>query len=172
MSTPTVVHQVTDSEVHDKARALFEKMKVSTGSVPKWMRVMGNCEDILLGFFSLFNATMDDSPLDRVLKWKVGLVVSDINKCSFCVSIAKTQLKGLGLADEDMDKLDEKYTPRESLAIEYANASTLHAYKIEPEIVAKLKAEFSDEEIVELTSVVGLFNFINRFNDALGVLPD
>jgi alkylhydroperoxidase family enzyme len=35
-----------------------------------------------------------------------------------------------------------------------------------------MKAEFSDEEMVELTSVVGLFNFINRFNDALGVLPE
>jgi hypothetical protein len=25
---------------------------------------------------------------------------------------------------------------------------------------------------VEITSVVGLFNFVNRFNDSLGVLPD
>ncbi|MBU0975107.1 hypothetical protein KKD03_05410 [Patescibacteria group bacterium] len=43
---------------------------------------------------------------------------------------------------------------------------------IEESLIEKVKTEFTDEELVELTSVVGLFNFINRFNDALGILPE
>lgn len=35
-----------------------------------------------------------------------------------------------------------------------------------------MKEHFTDCEIVEITSVIGLFNYINRFNDALGVLPE
>ena len=61
---------------------------------------------------------------------------------------------------------------REQAAIEYATASSQHAYNIKPEIMAKMKKYYTDAQIVEISSVVGLFNFINRFNDSLGVLPD
>ncbi|MDM7915633.1 MAG: carboxymuconolactone decarboxylase family protein [Candidatus Eisenbacteria bacterium] len=36
---------------------------------------------------------------------------------------------------------------------------------------AALEARFGIEEIVELTAVIGLFNYFNRFNDALRVEP-
>ena len=39
-------------------------------------------------------------------------------------------------------------------------------------LFGKMKETFTDDQIVEITSVIGLFNFINRFNDSLGVLPD
>jgi alkylhydroperoxidase family enzyme len=35
----------------------------------------------------------------------------------------------------------------------------------------ELQAHFDDGEIVELASVIGLFNFFNRYADALRILP-
>jgi len=49
---------------------------------------------------------------------------------------------------------------------------TEKAYEMPAEVVATARQHFSDEELVELAAVVGLFNYINRFNDALGVLPE
>ncbi len=173
METPKpLVHLVTDEETKGKAKELFEKIKSSTGKVPKWMRVMANCEDVLVGFFTLFKSIMDDAPADKLLKWKVAYRVSEINKCEFCVSVSKMALKDLGIADEEIAQLDKISDEKEKVAIKYAEASTEHAYNIDPEIFAKMKENFTDDQIVEITSVVGLFSFINRFNDSLGVLPD
>jgi len=167
-----IVHLVQDDEVDGKARELFEGIKASTGSVPKWMRVMANCDDTLVGFFGLFKSVMDDAPADKVLKWKIAFVVSEINKCDYCVSVTKMQLKGLGVDDitlADIEAIDDE---AEKVAIEYARLTAVEAYKLPPELIARMKEYYSDAQIVEITSVVGLFSFINRFNDALGVLPD
>jgi len=173
MNSPEpLVHLVTDDEAKGKAKELFEQMKAKTGSVPKWMRVMASNEDILIGFFTLFKATMDDKPVDAKLKWKIAFAVSEANKCEFCVSVSKQMLKSLGLSVEEIGDIEKVNDDREKIAMEYAAASTEHAYNIDKELFQKVKDNFTDEEIVELTSVVGLFNFINRFNDSLGVLPD
>jgi len=170
--TQPLVHLVTDEEAKGRAKALFEQLKKSTGKVPKWMRVMANCEDILIGFFTLFKATMDDAPLPGKLKWKVAYKVSELNNCKFCVNAAEMKLKEFGLSDEDIKDLDQASDEREKAALEYAKLATEHAYNIDPAVFAEVKKHFSDEQIVELSSVIGLFNFINRFNDSLGVLPD
>jgi len=173
MKTPKpLVHLVADEEAKGKAKELFEQIKSSTGKVPKWMRVMANCDDVLVGFFTLFKSIMDDAPVDKLLKWKVAYRISEINKCEFCVSVSKMQLKNFGVSDEEISQLDNVSDEKEKIAIKYAEASTEHAYNIDPETLSEMKKHFTDDQIVEITSVVGLFNFINRFNDSLGVLPD
>jgi len=39
------------------------------------------------------------------------------------------------------------------------------------EDVAALRKHWSEGEAVEIAAVVGIFNYFNRFNDALGVEP-
>jgi uncharacterized peroxidase-related enzyme len=171
MPTKPLVEMVDESELSPELKQLFDQMKNKNGKVPKWMRVMGNCGDILLGFFQMFQASMDDSPLDDGLKWKVAGYVSDLNKCEFCTSVADRKLKALGC--KQAEALNEtNLTHREKMAFDYAKQVTEHAYKVDQELINKLKSEFTDEELVELTAVITLFNYINRFNDALRVLPD
>jgi len=167
-----LVNLVTNDKAKGEAKELFKQIEASTGKVPKWMRVMANCPDILVGFFTMFKATMDDTPVDKALKWKIAYQVSEINKCEFCVSVSKAQLKQFGLNDSDIENIGKPSDEKEKVAFEYTKAASSHAYNIDPKLFAKVKEHFTDEQIVELTSVVGLFNFINRFNDSLGVLPD
>ena len=172
-TTSPLVNLVTDDQAKHQAKALFDQIKQKTGKVPKWMRVMANCEDVLIGFFTMFKAIMDDAPVNKLLKWKIALVISDLNKCEFCVSIAKQQIKAFGLTDEQIKNIESHHlSAKEAIAIEYAKASTQHAYNIDPAIMTNMKQHYTDAQIVEIASVVGLFNFINRFNDSLGVLPD
>ena len=171
-SIKPLVHMATIDELKGETKRLFEEMKKGGGKVPKWMAVMANCPDILMGFFSLFKAVMDDTPVDKKLKWKVAFKISEINKCKFCVSVSKMKLKQFGFSDKQVDNLKEGTNSREKTALEFAEASSCHAYNIDEKLIAKMKKHFTDKEIVELTSVVGLFNFINRFNDTLNVLPE
>lgn len=166
-----LVHQVTPAELEGEAKALFEQMAGQPGGVPLWMQVMANNPDVVVSFFNLFKVTMDDSPLSATLKWKVAYKVSQLNKCEYCVDVSESKLKGMGIDAESLSHLEDDLTAKEKLAVEYAENTTLHAYKLGQDLLDRVKAEFNDAELVELTSVVGLFNFINRFNDALGILP-
>jgi alkylhydroperoxidase family enzyme len=44
---------------------------------------------------------------------------------------------------------------------------TLDAHGVKDEIFAELRKHFDEGEIVELASVIGLYNYFNRFNEAL-----
>ncbi len=167
-----IVHLVSDDEAKGDAKKLFETIEKTSGKVPKWMRVMANCDDTLLGFFSLFKSLMDNAPTDQKLKWKIAYIVSEINKCDFCVDVSKLKLKEFGLEEKEMKDIEKTCNEAECIAIDYAKEVTKHAYKIDQNLIKNLKKHFSDEQIVEITAVVGLFNFINRFNDALGILPE
>lgn len=84
-------------------------------------------------------------------------------------------LKKLRVSEEDIKYVItdiEQMKDDEKVAVKFAEAGTICAYKIDPVIIEELKKYYNDEQIVELTSVIGLFNFINKFNDALGVLPE
>ena len=51
---------------------------------------------------------------------------------------------------------------------EQVNVVTKTAY----EVFEKLKSIFSEAQIIEIISVIRLFNYINRFNNIIGILPE
>lgn len=173
MSLDPIVNPVSVEEItNEQAKDIYNKFINNGMKVPRWMQVMANTEDIMVGFFTMFKATMDDSPLPGILKWKVADEVSRMNKCEFCIDVTQAQLRQFGLDDEALSQINEQANEREKVALAFARAVTEKAYEIDPAITAEVKKHFSDKELVELTACIGLFNYINRFNDALRVLPE
>jgi len=165
-----IVEKISDDKAPEGVKELFSAMIEAQGKVPEWMRVMAQCPDTLQSFFGLFKTLMDDAPADPKLKWKIAYRVSEINKCQYCVSVSVNMLKKLGIPEADIAGIKDGDGEKEKIVLEYAAQMTKKAYAVDPAVVEKMKKHFSDPEIVEITSVVGLFNYINRFNDALGVI--
>jgi alkylhydroperoxidase family enzyme len=61
------------------------------------------------------------------------------------------------------------YSARERAALAYAEAMTVTGQKVSDELFARVRAQFSEPEIVELTAAVALENFRSKFNVALGI---
>lgn len=61
------------------------------------------------------------------------------------------------------------FTERELAALRFAEIMTTSARDIDEELWDELQFHFEDGEIVELATVIGLFNFFNRFTDALQI---
>lgn len=82
-------------------------------------------------------------------------------------------LRNLGVSQDAIDALatpdDAQWTPRERVALRYAEQVTSDARRVGDELWAELKQHFDDGEIIELTAATALFNMFNRFNDALQV---
>ena len=54
-------------------------------------------------------------------------------------------------------------------ALRYAELMTASAHSVTDAVYADLASHWQPGEIVEITMVIGLFNYFNRFNDALRV---
>jgi alkylhydroperoxidase family enzyme len=63
------------------------------------------------------------------------------------------------------------FTARELAALRFAEIMTTSGRDVDEALWDVLQTHFDDGEIVELASVIGLFNFFNRYADALRILP-
>ena len=68
-----------------------------------------------------------------------------------------------------IDQHAHLFTPAERAALTLAERMTTDAHGVDDEVWATLREHYDDGQIVELASVIGLFNYFNRFNDALRV---
>ena len=60
-------------------------------------------------------------------------------------------------------------TAREKAAVLWAEHVTRNTARERDDVFEIVRREFSEEEVVELTMISGLFNFFNRFMDSLHV---
>ena len=61
------------------------------------------------------------------------------------------------------------YTDAERLALEYAERMTITGQKVDDAFFAKLKQQFSEAQVVELTAAIAIENFRSKFNPPLGI---
>ena len=64
---------------------------------------------------------------------------------------------------------DQRWTPRERVALRYAEQVTNDAKRVSNELWQELSAHFDEGEIIELTAAITLFAMFNRFADALQI---
>ncbi len=69
----------------------------------------------------------------------------------------------------NIDQHREEFTPAELAALALAERMTTDAHNVDEEVWAQVRKHFDEGQIIELASVIGLFNYFNRFNDALRV---
>jgi alkylhydroperoxidase family enzyme len=63
----------------------------------------------------------------------------------------------------------ELFSEPERLALEYAERITITGQSVDETLFAKLKAHYSEAQIVELTAAIALENFRSKFNPPLGI---
>jgi alkylhydroperoxidase family enzyme len=73
-----------------------------------------------------------------------------------------------GLCSDGTDGL-QPFEPAWRAAFVYADAMTASGHAVTDAVYAALAAHWDPGQVVEITAVVGLFNYFNRFNDALRV---
>jgi uncharacterized peroxidase-related enzyme len=101
------------------------------------------------------------------------VVVSKLNECEYCVAHHKPFLMVEGLSsgaiDAILDPANPDLTEIDRLVVEYATAAWANSHRIRDGVFTRLRAHFSEAQIVELTLRITLCGFFNRFNDALQI---
>ena len=81
-----------------------------------------------------------------------------------------------GWTDDQIAHLSEfenrdDFTPAEKAALRLAERMTIDSHTVDDDLWNELRRHYDEGEIIELAAAVGLFNYFNRFNDALKMEP-
>ena len=148
------------------------RIKVPEGERPEIERVWALTPD--LGG-TVGQLSMQVNGKDRLLPWRVReaarMKIAHINGCSVCMGWRTPELAKHGVSEELYAHVNEpghaEYSAPESLAIEYAEKFATDHRSIDDAFFARLKEQFSDEEILELTICIGDWMAFGRLTAVL-----
>jgi len=115
--------------------------------------------------------TIDDQLVDVLC-----LYTSLLNGCRYCIDDAAGQALVNGWTPEELVAVAEedfsRLPPARADALEYVRVVTLEPTNIDDAQLGRLRRHYDDEAILELTAVVAMKNFWNRFASALRIPPE
>lgn len=163
------------SEMTQEEFDLFEKnvdtMMENWGFINNLFKILPLNAKQYVGFLnfkaSLF--TPETCYLSNADKEMIGVVVSSVNCCSYCLTTHGDALRGYTGDPEWCDKVSYNYrsaemTPKQRALCDYAWFVTAHPQEIDKDQIEKLRAVgFNDHEILEAAYVAGFFNYTNRW---------
>ncbi|SEM02120.1 alkylhydroperoxidase AhpD family core domain-containing protein [Chitinophaga rupis] len=112
------------------------------------------------------------SSIEERLRNLIYFRVSQVNGCAYCLDMHSKDLRAAGETEQRLYMLDAwrespVYTPRERAALAWAESVTsLHEGHVPDEVYEQAHAEFSEEELIDLTLAVIAINSYNRINVA------
>ena len=170
------ISKLERSEVTPDTASLYDKIYAQRGNVPNMFRTMAHRPEIFATMMAHFAAVLNTGTVSTKLKELIIVRTSQLNVTPYCLASHTTLARNLGWSDDQLGHLADwqaraDFTPAEKAAIRLAETVTLNANAISDEQFAELKSFYDDGEIVELLCSIGLFNYFNRFNNALQMEP-
>jgi uncharacterized peroxidase-related enzyme len=160
--------------VDPKDNEFLASLEARSKQANPFFRAMANRPEVLKNFPPFYSAVVGPGSVARRVKSLVYLASSYANKCPFCIASNLPGARKAGVTDEEIAALEAEkndlFPADEQAALNYARELTRTANANETR--AALAAHFNDEQIVEITLVIGLSNFTNRFNNGLQILPE
>ena len=99
--------------------------------------------------------------------------IAQINGCNVCLAWRFPEMAERGVTEELYAHVDDPdagdYSVEERLAIEYAEKFALDHRSIDDAFFDRMKAEFTDAEILELTAMIGNWMAFGRLNAVLDI---
>lgn len=170
------ISRLDRTKVTPEISALFDKVFAQRGNVPNMFRVMAHRPEIFATMQAHFGAVLNTGTVSTKLKELIIVRTSQLNVTPYCLASHTVLAKGLGWTDDQLADLGNwqtrsDFTAAEKAALRLAETVTLDAHAVTDEQFAELRGFYSEGEIVELLCAIGLFNYFNRFNNALKMEP-
>lgn len=146
------------------------------GFTPNSVLTMQHRPAIAQAFIALNRAVMaNGGRVSSEQKRLIGLLASATAGCRYCQAHTALAATRYGASAGRLAQLwdfrsSALFSAAERAAFEYAIAVASVPNAVTPAIEAALHAYWDDGEIVEITGVIALFGFLNRWNDAMATV--
>jgi uncharacterized peroxidase-related enzyme len=170
------ISRLDRNQVSPEIAARYDKVFSQRGNVPNMFRVMAHRPEIFATMQDHFAAVLNTGTVSTKLKELIIVRTSQMNETPYCLASHTILARSLGWSDDQLSHLAdwqarEDFTPAEKCALRLAETVTRNANGVTDPQFAELRTYYSEGEIVELLCAIGLFNYFNRFNNALRMEP-
>ena len=168
-------------DANSSLKRIYDRVKGPNNTIDNVLLIHSLRPHSLVGHMTLYKSVLHNSN-NELPKWfleSIGVYVSHLNQCNYCVEHHLAGLRRL-LKDDNKaaqflksvksDTLDQYFDNKYFGAMIYAKKLTLEVKNIKKEDFESLKASgFSEGEILEINQVASYFNYVNRTVIGLGV---
>ena len=150
--------------------AFFER---TLGFVPNSLLTMARRPGLAKGLIALSRGVYDPKgEVDLGLKRLIGHVASMAAGCLYCRAHTATSALRHGVAADKLAavaeyRTDPLFSEAERAALDFALAAASVPNDVTDAGFARLRAFWSEGQVVEILGVIALFGFFNRWNDSL-----
>ena len=149
------------------------------GFVPNVLAAYTFDEKKLRAFVGMYNDLMlDDSPLSKLEREMIAVVVSSANRCYYC-QVAHGQALRQMSGDPALGELlvmnyrAAKLTKKQRAMLDFAHKMTVTPDAVgDADRAALRKAGFTDRAIWDIAAVASFFNMTNRMATAIDMMPN
>jgi len=165
---PLEYSDIEDQEV----RSSIEKYENLRGFVPNSIRTMARRPEIVKAFMALNQAVLYEGTVPEATKMLVSLATSLSSGCLYCQSHMTNLSSIYNVSDEKIADLltyqeSEKFNAAEKAALTIAFKAAGVPNEVEEDDFKILKQYYDDGQIVEIVATIGLFGYLNRWNDTM-----
>ena len=159
-------------EDHPELEELFAHYDRTLSFVPNSLFTMARRPEILRAFSDLITQIWNTGTLPKELKPLVGIVASVAAGCRYCQAHEAVDASARGVEEAKIADIwnferSPLYEDAERAALRFARDAALVPNEVTPAHFDQLRSHFDDGQIVEILAVVGLFGFLNRWNDTM-----
>ncbi|HEY7177797.1 MAG TPA: peroxidase-related enzyme [Gaiella sp.] len=169
----------SEDELPAEVKALYEAPLEKLGFVPNVIRLYALRPSHLLLWNEHYEELMKgESGLSKAEREMIAVVVSVANECRYCIAAHSAALRKLtkdpALADAiAADHTTAEIEQRVRAMLDYARKLTLRPTEMtEADVEALRDVGWTDEDVMDVAEVTGMFNLTNRMASGLGWEPN
>jgi uncharacterized peroxidase-related enzyme len=158
-----------NEEIAELARFFNETL----GFPPNSVLTMQRRPSIAKAFIALNKAVMENhGALTAEQKRLIGYISSTTAGCRYCEAHTALAAERYGQRPDRVQAVwdyerSDLFTHAEKAALRFAQAASSVPNAVTEEIANALHSHWSEDDIVEITGVVALFGYLNRWNDTM-----
>jgi uncharacterized peroxidase-related enzyme len=166
------VSYLAKEQAAESIRPIYDDVEKKVGVMLNFFKAMAHNPAILQSFLGL-NGAMSKTKLPHKLRELAYLKASQVNGCAYCVHYHRALCKKAGLSDRQVDEVgqyesSDAYNDLERNVLRFAEGVT-RSVQSDDSLVARLREQLSEQELMELAVTVALANFTNRVNVSLKI---
>ena len=170
MSLIDPIHTIEDAEPKELVKFFNETL----GFCPNSVLTMQKNPALAKAFINLNMAVMENhGALTSEFKRLIAFISSNTTGCRYCQAHTIRAAERYGASKERLENIwnfeqSDCFSDQEKVALKFTREASKVPVATTKEIEEELKQHWSENDIIEIMSVIALFGYLNRWNDVMG----
>ena len=158
----------------EKVKTIYAEVEGTAGFVPNFIGTWAHSENFVGAVADLYKTVTGETSLSEKIRQLVILKTCKLDKCPYTIAHYTPKALDSGWSQEHIDAMEtyaesEMFVYYEKETLELAELITSRPDDISDEFWTQLNNHYTSDQVVELITLIGFFNLVNRLVLALQV---